>query len=146
MCAVCASWLYALAWSPPPCVDLPATALLLFLRTDVAVLSSWGGGLCMRTSSAPFDRSSVRSLVIRTCGEWVRVLYAVFAGICCVARDIGCLEIRDSSRFLRAFFFILACFMSCIEVPEPFNGLRLLRYVFSFRRMYAPRHFLVVVS
>lgn len=85
---------------------------LLFCLVGVVVL-------CMRTSAAPFDRSSVRSLVIRTCGEWVRVLYAVFAGICCVARDIGCLEIRDSSRFLRAFFFILACFMSCIEVPEP---------------------------
>lgn len=46
---------------PPTCVDLPATALLLFLRTDVAVLSSWGGGFVHAYVSGTI-RSIVRSI------------------------------------------------------------------------------------
>ena len=87
-----------------PCVDLPATTLLLFLRTAVvAVFVCWGVGFCMRASSSPFDRSLARScscyvrmgIGFELCtlyssrarasyvcfGSWVRVLHVVFVGI-----------------------------------------------------------------
>ena len=80
-CVYC--MMYALGWSPRCSSVLPAAALLLFLR--IAVVR--GVGLCVRPSSAPFDRPFARSLA-RDAYVWgiKFVLYAVFAGICYVAR------------------------------------------------------------